>query len=365
MAGRRLIYGGAGGVAGGGGGGGGGGSNMSSILLQNHSAEPLDSLFKSGSAPSFLGSRSMVSFEDVTGRNKLERSFFRSYDQEDYGDDDYDEYFHQPEKKRRLKADQVQFLEKSFEEENKLEPERKVQLAKDLGLQPRQVAIWFQNRRARWKTKQLEKDYDVLHNSYKSLKADYDNLVKEKEKLKDEVMTALLDLIAFPSDGYYAWTMPVNGSMFCQVLHLTDKLLVKEKEKGSWESSDTEKLSEASAQEYTADLVSEGEVSKNSTPEFKQEDINSANSDLIDSDSPHYADGGHSALLERGDSSYVFEHDQSDLSQDEEDHLRKCLLPPLSYVFPKLEDANYPDPPANSCYFGFSGDENAFEFWSY
>ncbi|KAK2984355.1 hypothetical protein RJ640_005371 [Escallonia rubra] len=326
MAGRRLIYGGA---------GGGGGSNTSSILLQNHSAEPLDSLFKSGPAPSFLGSRSMVSFEDVTGRNKLERSFFRSYDQEDNGDDDYDEYFHQPEKKRRLKADQVQFLEKSFEEENKLEPDRKVQLAKDLGLQPRQVAIWFQNRRARWKTKQLEKDYDVLHNSYKSLKADYDNLLKEKEKLKDEV------------------------------LHLTDELLVKEKEKGSWESSDTEKLSEASVQEHTADLVSEGEVSKNSTLEFKQEDINSANSDLIDSDSPHYADGGHSSLLERGDSSYVFEHDQSDLSQDEEDNLRKCLLPPLSYVFPKLEDADYPDPPANSCYFGFPSDENAFGFWSY
>lgn len=130
----------------------------------------------------------MVSFEDVhlaNGSNN--RPFFRPFDRDENGDEDLDEYFHQPEKKRRLTVDQVQFLEKSFEVENKLEPERKIQLAKDLGLQPRQVAIWFQNRRARWKTKQLEKDYDVLQNSYNSLKADYDNLFKEKEKLKAEV----------------------------------------------------------------------------------------------------------------------------------------------------------------------------------
>jgi hypothetical protein len=61
------------------------------------------------------------------------------------------------EKKRRLNVEQVRTLEKNFELGNKLEPERKLQLARALGLQPRQVAIWFQNRRARWKTKQLEK----------------------------------------------------------------------------------------------------------------------------------------------------------------------------------------------------------------
>lgn len=135
----------------------------------------------------FSGSTSMVSFEDVNRRYISDNSFFRSFDQDDNGDDDLDEYFHQPEKKRRLKADQVKFLEKSFETENKLEPERKVQLAKDLGLQPRQVAIWFQNRRARWKTKQLERDYDALQSSYNSLKADYENLLKDKDKLKAEV----------------------------------------------------------------------------------------------------------------------------------------------------------------------------------
>ncbi|KAI7994062.1 Sulfoquinovosyl transferase SQD2 [Camellia lanceoleosa] len=65
-------------------------------------------------------------------------------------------------KKRRLNLEQVKTLEKNFELGNKLESERKMQLAMALGLQPRQIAIWFQNRRARWKTKQLEKDYDVL-----------------------------------------------------------------------------------------------------------------------------------------------------------------------------------------------------------
>ncbi|XP_073023742.1 homeobox-leucine zipper protein ATHB-13-like isoform X1 [Primulina eburnea] len=61
-------------------------------------------------------------------------------------------------KKRRLSLDQVKALEKSFESRNKLEPERKMRLARALGLKPRQIAIWFQNRRARLKTKQMEKD---------------------------------------------------------------------------------------------------------------------------------------------------------------------------------------------------------------
>ena len=65
---------------------------------------------------------------------RSDNSFFCQFDTNENGDEDLDEYFHQLEKKRRLTADQVQFLEKNFEEENKLEPKRKVQLAKDLGL---------------------------------------------------------------------------------------------------------------------------------------------------------------------------------------------------------------------------------------
>ncbi|KAF7819694.1 homeobox-leucine zipper protein HAT7-like isoform X1 [Senna tora] len=72
-------------------------------------------------------------------------------------------------KKKRLTTEQVRTLEKSFEAGNKLEGDRKMELAKCLGLEPRQVAIWFQNRRARWKTKQLEKEYEALKRHFHSL----------------------------------------------------------------------------------------------------------------------------------------------------------------------------------------------------
>lgn len=92
------------------------------------------------------------------------------------------------EKKRRLNLEQVKALEKSFELGNKLEPERKMQLARALGLQPRQIAIWFQNRRARWKTKQLERDYDILKRQFDALKADNNSLKSENKKLHGELL---------------------------------------------------------------------------------------------------------------------------------------------------------------------------------
>ncbi|BBH03903.1 homeobox 1 [Prunus dulcis] len=68
-------------------------------------------------------------------------------------------------------------------------------------------------------------------------------------------------------------------------------------------------------QNPTADSLSECEVSKVSAVASKQEDLSSGKSDIFDSDSPHYTDGVHSSILEPGDSSYVFEPDQSDLSK--------------------------------------------------
>lgn len=97
-------------------------------------------------------------------------------------------------KKRRLSLNQVKALEKNFEVENKLEAERKIKLAEELGLQPRQVAIWFQNRRARWKTKQLEKDYVLLKANYDALKLDYNNLEQEKEASTAKVIVYWLKI---------------------------------------------------------------------------------------------------------------------------------------------------------------------------
>ncbi|KAJ1419606.1 Leucine zipper, homeobox-associated [Sesbania bispinosa] len=105
-----------------------------------------------------------------------------------HGDDELsDDGFQSGEKKKRLNLEQVRALEKSFELGNKLEPERKVQLAKALGLQPRQIAIWFQNRRARWKTKQLEKEYEVLKKQFEAVKTDNNVLKAQNQKLHAEL----------------------------------------------------------------------------------------------------------------------------------------------------------------------------------
>ncbi|EPS64189.1 hypothetical protein M569_10594, partial [Genlisea aurea] len=90
-------------------------------------------------------------------------------------------------KKKRLTTEQLESLENSFQEEVKLDPERKTKLARELGLQPRQIAVWFQNRRARWKNKQLENLYDAL-------KEEYNAVLREKQKLQQEV-TALRALL--------------------------------------------------------------------------------------------------------------------------------------------------------------------------
>lgn len=85
------------------------------------------------------------------------------------------------EKKRRLTVEQLNFLETSFNMDIKLEPERKALIAKQLGLRPRQVAIWFQNRRARWKNKQVEQEYEMLKASYEAVEKEKESLVKDYE----------------------------------------------------------------------------------------------------------------------------------------------------------------------------------------
>ncbi|ONI35214.1 hypothetical protein PRUPE_1G523000 [Prunus persica] len=118
--------------------------------------------------------------KDNYGYSKEFQAMLDSLDQEDCGEE-------MTGKKRRLSSEQVKALERNFEVENKLEPERKAKLAEELGLQPRQVAIWFQNRRARWKTKQLERDYGILKANYDGLKLNFDSLERQNKALAEKL----------------------------------------------------------------------------------------------------------------------------------------------------------------------------------
>ncbi|XP_013748420.2 homeobox-leucine zipper protein ATHB-22 [Brassica napus] len=84
-------------------------------------------------------------------------------------------------KKKKMTNEQLKLLEISFQEEMKLDPERKMKLSKELGLQPRQIAVWFQNRKARWKNKQLE-------HLYESLRQEFDVICQEKKLLQEELI---------------------------------------------------------------------------------------------------------------------------------------------------------------------------------
>lgn len=88
-------------------------------------------------------------------------------------------------RKRKLSDEQVSMLEQNFGDEHKLESERKDRIASELGLDPRQVAVWFQNRRARWKSKKLEEEYSKL-------KTEHDSTVLEKCRLETEVPSFLI-----------------------------------------------------------------------------------------------------------------------------------------------------------------------------
>ncbi|KAI3913459.1 hypothetical protein MKW98_003938 [Papaver atlanticum] len=101
-------------------------------------------------------------------------------------------------RKRRFSSEQADALERSFQEEIemeqqpgvtlaerknkvKLEPGRKMRLSRELELHPRQIAIWFQNRRARLKRKKIEQLYNVL-------KQDFDIVCRENQHLQHEVI---------------------------------------------------------------------------------------------------------------------------------------------------------------------------------
>ncbi|KAL2333680.1 hypothetical protein Fmac_014893 [Flemingia macrophylla] len=93
-------------------------------------------------------------------------------------------------KKRKLTPEQLSLLEQNFGNEHKLESERKDRLALELGLDPRQVAVWFQNRRSRWKNKKLEEEYSNLKNAHETTVLEKCHLETEVFKLQEQLLEA-------------------------------------------------------------------------------------------------------------------------------------------------------------------------------
>ncbi|KAH9304732.1 hypothetical protein KI387_009136, partial [Taxus chinensis] len=93
-------------------------------------------------------------------------------------------------KKLRLSKDQSALLEESFKENSTLNPKQKQALAKQLNLRPRQVEVWFQNRRARTKLKQTEVDCEFLKGCYESLTEENKRLQRELAELRSLKLSA-------------------------------------------------------------------------------------------------------------------------------------------------------------------------------
>jgi len=87
-------------------------------------------------------------------------------------------------KKLRLTKDQSALLEESFKQHSTLNPKQKQALARQLNLRPRQVEVWFQNRRARTKLKQTEVDCEFLKKCCETLTDENRRLQKELQELK-------------------------------------------------------------------------------------------------------------------------------------------------------------------------------------
>ncbi|XVE74706.1 hypothetical protein DITRI_Ditri12bG0038900 [Diplodiscus trichospermus] len=89
-----------------------------------------------------------------------------------------------PRKKLRLTKEQSRLLEESFRQNHTLNPRQKEALALQLKLRPRQVEVWFQNRRARSKLKQTEMECEYLKRWFGSLTEQNRRLQREVEELR-------------------------------------------------------------------------------------------------------------------------------------------------------------------------------------
>lgn len=128
------------------------------------------------SSPSSIGMKRKIQHEfDLERNTTCEMSSRGGSDDEDEGT---------TRKKLRLSKEQSALLEESFKEHSTLNPKQKNALAKQLSLRPRQVEVWFQNRRARTKLKQTEVDCELLKRCCETLTEENRRLQKELQELR-------------------------------------------------------------------------------------------------------------------------------------------------------------------------------------
>uniref|UniRef100_A0ACD5TCT4 Uncharacterized protein n=1 Tax=Avena sativa TaxID=4498 RepID=A0ACD5TCT4_AVESA len=108
-------------------------------------------------------------------------------------------------KKLRLTGEQAALMEKSFRSQNILSHDEKNDLARQLRLKPRQVEVWFQNRRARTKLKQTELDCELLRRWCERLSHDNDRLRQELAEARSSSSSAFLSRLT-------AATAPVRAA---------------------------------------------------------------------------------------------------------------------------------------------------------
>ncbi|XP_074571896.1 homeobox-leucine zipper protein HAT22-like [Curcuma longa] len=93
-------------------------------------------------------------------------------------------------KKLRLSKEQAALLEDMFKDHSTLNSKQKQALARQLKLLPRQVEVWFQNRRARTKLKKTQVEREILRKCCDALREENKRLRKELHELKSTKCSA-------------------------------------------------------------------------------------------------------------------------------------------------------------------------------
>ncbi|CAI0430618.1 unnamed protein product [Linum tenue] len=147
-------------------------------------ASPPNSAVSSFSAASGGGRMVVKRERDVLSSTDEMETAERVVSSSRASDDDNDGGSTAARKKLRLTKDQSALLEESFKHHSTLNPKQKQALARQLNLRPRQVEVWFQNRRARTKLKQTEVDCEFLKKCCETLTDENRRLHKELQDLK-------------------------------------------------------------------------------------------------------------------------------------------------------------------------------------